>query len=222
MPRAPSPGSNLPIPRPPNPSLAIVGPGRPRPPSTTLRTLCLATSGLSRQRGTIKRILAASGNTAIIPALLDHEATRGLPVCIDIPVFKCHEAPSQDIGTQIFVRPGFLTPGKPLPPTLWHLPVIPKPLLASLTHCAPECLNMSRNGWNVPWHSFSRTGRCQLMAHTSIGQLCIAKAPCAGRLILVAEALSRAKCGLRYHIPGTFKARPISHPITHLSVTNKE
>ena len=218
MPRPSPPSAFEPLPRPPKPSMKILGPGRTRPPSTTLRTLSLATSGISLLRSTVKRIQAISGNSAIIPALLDHEATRGLPVCMDIPTFPtfpCSSAP-------LCLSNGFLTPGKPLPPTRWHLPAIPSDFLDRLVLSAPECLPMSRNDRVVPWHSFSRSGRCHLLAHTSIGNLCIARAPCAGRLILVAEALSRAKCGLRYHVPGTPRTRPISHPITHLSVTNKE
>ena len=210
-----------PLPRPPKPSMAIVGPGRSKPPSLTLRPLALCQSGLSRHRGISKRMQAASGHVPIIPAILDHEATRGLPVYMEAPVFPCASYDPES-GYPVRLADGFLTPGSPPPPTRWHLPAIPSDFLIALTYQAPECLKMSRNGQEVPWHSFSRTGRCQLMAHTSIGNLCIAKAPCAGRLILVAEALSRAKCGLRYHVPGTPRTRPISHPITHLSVTNKD
>ena len=213
-----TPGPYDPIPRLPKPSMKIVGPGLPKHVSTTLRTLALSFQGVHRHRSMVKRIQAISGNLAIIPALLDHEVTHGLPVCIDIPMFPCHPA-SQ---APVLLAPSFLTPGKAMPALRWHIPVIPSDFLAHLALHAPECLPMSRNGQEVPWHSFSRSGRCQLMAHTARGSLPIALAPCAGRLILVAEALSRAKCGLRFHIPGTRKARPFSQPITHLSVSNKE
>ena len=209
-------GPYAPMPITPMPALKILGPGRPKPPSTTLRTLRLDPSGLSRYRGTINRMLAVLGNTAILPALLDHEATIGLPSCMDIPTFPCH----LDSGAPLLLAPGFLTPGKAPGALSWHIPVIPSDFLDHLVLQAPECLPMSRNDRVVPWHSFSRSGRCKLIAHTGAGNLCIAKAPCAGRLILVAEALSRAKCGLRFHIPGTRKARSFSHPITHISVTN--
>ena len=199
-------------------SLEIVGPGYSRPPSTTLRTLRLDPSGVSRHRGIVHRVLALSGNPPILPALLDHEATIGLPSCMDIPTFPCYP----ESGAPLLLAPGFLTPGKAPGALSWHIPVIPIDFLDHLVLQAPECLPMSRNDRVVPWHSFSRSGRCKLLAHTAAGNLCIAKAPCAGRLILVAEALSRAKCGLRFHIPGTRKARSFSHPVTHLSVTNKE
>lgn len=205
-----------PMPITPKPSMRILGPGYQKPPSTTLRTLRLSPSGLSRYHGTINRMLAVSGNTALIPALLDHGATIGLPSCMNIPTFPCYP----ESGAPLLLAPGFLTPGKPKPALSWHIPVIPIDFLDHLVLQAPECLPMSRNDQEVPWHSFSRSGRCKLLAHTAAGNLCIARAPCAGRLILVAEALSRAKCGLRFHIPGTRKARSFSHPVTHLSVTN--
>ena len=208
-----------PISLPPTPSMAIVGPGLPKRVPTTLRTLRLDTSGVSKHRGVVRRIQAISGNAPIIPALLDHEATRGLPVCIDIPTFPCHPA-SQ---SPLYVFPGFLTPGKVLPASRWHLPAIPSDFLAHLALRAPECLTMSQNGQEVPWHSFSQSGRCQLLVHTDVGNIPIAKAPCAGRLILVAEALARAKCGLRLRVPGTkLYSRTLNQPITHLSVSNKE
>lgn len=214
---------------------------KPRKVSPELRTLALSPSGVQRYQRQASQWLAAMyamdpGHTEprLIPALLDHEATRGLPSFIHVPSFPVAPPPPPLPGHahpfQVTLTPGFLAPTKPLIGNRSHIPDVPSHFLAHLVALAPECLQVSQTGQEWPslvplaWYNFSRSGRCALVAHCELGSIPIAKAPCAGRLIQVAYALSRAKCGLKLFIPRSSKPpkNPYDrhHPITSLTVEN--
>lgn len=211
---------------------------KPRTDAPRLRTLALSESGAWRYRRQASQWLSAVRvidpsitTPRLIPALLDHEATRGLSSFIPIPSFPVAPPPPPLPGHahpfQVTLTPGFLAPTKPLISNRSHIPDVPSHFMAHLVALAPECLQVSQTSqeWPSPaWHNFSRSGRCALVAHCELGSIPIAKAPCAGRLIQVAYALSQAKCGLKLFIPRSSKPpkNPYDrhHPITSLTVEN--
>lgn len=214
---------------------------KPRKVSPELRTLALSESSAWRYQRQARQWLAyvvaidpSITAPRLIPALLDHEATRGLPSFMAIPRFPVAPPPPPLPGHahpfQVTLTPGFLAPTKPLIGNRSHIPDVPGHFLALLVSLAPECLQVSQNGQEWPslvplaWHNFSRSGRCALVAHCELGSTPVAKAPCAGRLIQVAYALSQAKCGLKLFIPRSSKPpkNPYDrhHPITSLTVEN--
>ena len=216
----------------------------PRPPSGQLRTRKLLQSKVSRRAKESRELLASLRSLdplhtlpAIFPDMLDHAVTMCLPSFIKIPrfpVFQPPGLPPSPPQAQLTLTPGFLAPTTPRSALALHIAAIPSHFIDAMASSAPECLEASRIAPQVPWqstppplawHTFSETGLCRLLAYTPNGAVPIAKAPCAGRLIQVAYALSLAKCGLRLLIPramNRYHKTPYDtyHPITSLSVEN--